>query len=328
LIPFKILGIDTDNGSEFINSELICYCERENITFTRGRAYKKNDQCYVEQKNGAVVRQLVGYDRFEGQRAYKQLTELYRAIRLYVNFFQPSMKLKKKERESSKVHRTYHTAQTPFQRLLASGVGTTQELEKLNNIYLALDPIRLLKQLEALQDALWQHSVLIKPVNPSPSDCTIENDKYDLSFKVNMCGLTGVNSKKSINTGLIINEERRNKRKYRRKKKEKIPRWWRTRKDPFENVWEEICKWLENNPERTAKSLLMKLQKCYPGQYFDNQLRTLQRRVQKWRANTIITFDDNWINEDLLAKKAFPKHLKAVTMEISNPLKNDSNIII
>ena len=318
LIPFKIPGIDTDNGSEFINSEMIRYCERKNITFTRGRAYKKNDQCYVEQKNGAVVRQLVGYDRFEGQRAYKQLTELYRAIRLYVNFFQPSMKLKKKERESSKVHRTYHTAQTPFQRFLASGVGSTQELKKLNSIYRILDPIRLLKQLEALQDALWQHSVLIKQVRPSEN--AFQKDTYDLSFEENMDSLFGVNSKKRINNILIINDLKRNKRKYRRTKKEKKQRWWRTRKDPFENVWEEICKWLENNPERTAKSLLMELQKCYPGQYCDNQLRTLQRRVQKWRANAIITFDDNWINEDLLARKALPKNLKAVTMEISNPL--------
>ena len=96
LIPFPILGIDTDNGSEFINADLINYCEREKITFTRGRAYKKNDQCYVEQKNGIVVRQIVGYDRFEGQHAYMQLSELYRAVHLYVNFFQPSMKLKKK----------------------------------------------------------------------------------------------------------------------------------------------------------------------------------------------------------------------------------------
>jgi len=231
LIPFKIPGIDTDNGSEFINSEMIRYCERKNITFTRGRAYKKNDQCYVEQKNGAVVRQLVGYDRFEGQRAYKQLTELYRAIRLYVNFFQPSMKLKKKERESSKVHRTYHTAQTPFQRFLASGVGSTQELKKLNSIYRILDPIRLLKQLEALQDALWQHSVLIKQVHPS--DNTFQKDTYDLSFEENMGSIFGVNSKKRINNILIINDVKRNKRKYRRTKKEKKQRWWTDKKGPI-----------------------------------------------------------------------------------------------
>jgi hypothetical protein len=85
LFPFPILGIDTDNGGEFINEVVASYCEQEQITFTRGRPYQKRDQCFVEQKNGAVVRQVVGYDRFVGEYAYRQLTELYRALRLYVN---------------------------------------------------------------------------------------------------------------------------------------------------------------------------------------------------------------------------------------------------
>ncbi len=79
LLPFPILGLDTDNGGEFINAEVLAYCEREHITFTRGRTYKSNDQCYIEQKNGAIVRQVVGYDRFSGEAALRQLTELYRA---------------------------------------------------------------------------------------------------------------------------------------------------------------------------------------------------------------------------------------------------------
>lgn len=102
LLPFPLLGLDTDNGGEFLNHELLAYCAEEHITFTRGRAYRKNDQCYVEQKNGAVVRQFVGYDRFEGERAYRQLVELYRALRLYVNFFQPSMKLQEKQRDGAR----------------------------------------------------------------------------------------------------------------------------------------------------------------------------------------------------------------------------------
>src|SRR6266705_2634938 len=85
LFPFPILGIDTDNGGEFINEALIAYCEQEHLTFTRGRPSLKNDQCFVEQKNGAIVRQVVGYDRLVGEHAYRQLTELYRALRLYVN---------------------------------------------------------------------------------------------------------------------------------------------------------------------------------------------------------------------------------------------------
>ena len=102
LLPFPILGIDTDNGGEFINVELMAFCEQEQISFTRGRPRRSNDQCYVEQKNGQVVRQVVGYDRFTGELAYRQLTELYRALRVYVNCFQPSMKLQTKQREESR----------------------------------------------------------------------------------------------------------------------------------------------------------------------------------------------------------------------------------
>ncbi len=102
LLPFPLLGIDTDNGAEFINVELLAFCEQEQLTFTRGRPRRSNDQCYVEQKNGQIVRQVVGYDRFVGELAYRQLTELYRALRVYVNCFQPSMKLQAKEREESR----------------------------------------------------------------------------------------------------------------------------------------------------------------------------------------------------------------------------------
>ncbi len=109
LLPFPLVGLDTDNGPEFLNYELLGYCERERITFTRGRAYHKNDQCFVEQKNGVIVRQLVGYDRFAGAAAYRQLAEVYRALRLYVNFFQPSMKLLEKQRDGSALHRRYRS---------------------------------------------------------------------------------------------------------------------------------------------------------------------------------------------------------------------------
>ncbi len=127
LLPMPLLGLDTDNGGEFLNTDLLDYCTREEITFTRGRVAKKNDQCFVEQKNGAIVRQLVGYDRFEGEHAYRQLAELYRAVRLYVNFFQPSMKLRVKERAGGKLRRRYDPAKTPFQRLLATEVLSTED---------------------------------------------------------------------------------------------------------------------------------------------------------------------------------------------------------
>ena len=140
LFPFPLLGIDTDNGGEFINGVLVAYCEQEQITFTRGRPYQKRDQCFVEQKNGAIVRQVVGYDRFVGEHAYRQLTELYRALRLYVNCFQPSMKLLSKQRDGKKVRCIYDPAKTPLQRLLLSGVLPVQKQQELTEVAQALDP--------------------------------------------------------------------------------------------------------------------------------------------------------------------------------------------
>jgi hypothetical protein len=115
--------------------------------------------CLPYQKNGQIVRQVVGYDRFAGELAYRQLTELYRALRVYVNCFQPSMKLQSKERNGNKLRRTYDQAQTPMQRLSASGAVTPQKRQELLQITEALDPLRLLAQLEQLQKALWRHAI-------------------------------------------------------------------------------------------------------------------------------------------------------------------------
>ena len=308
LLPFPMLGLDTDNGTEFLNAELLAYCEREKITFTRGRAYKKNDQCFVEQKNGAVVRQLVGYDRFEGEKAYRQLAELYRGVRLYINFFQPSMKLKTKHRDGSKVRCTYDTAQTPFQRLRSS--LDADELKRLRAIFQALDPVRLLRQIEALQDALWKHAVL-PTADSSNWQCEIET-MPELQFMANVCGSQLGENTQAIKGNSLTRPAERKKRRYHRTKAPRRPRHWRTRKDPFETVWGEICQWLTANPERTAKSLFTELHQHYPGQFADNQLRALQRRVQAWRAKAILTFNDQWLEEDLLATEVLPRPLGVI----------------
>src|SRR6266496_1203548 len=107
-----------------------------------------------------VFRQFVGYDRYEGEAAYCQLVELYRALRLYVNFFQPSLKLKDKHREGTTVRRTYAPAQTPFERLCAASILTNELQKRLDTIFAALDPMRLLDQIGQLQDALRQHAVV------------------------------------------------------------------------------------------------------------------------------------------------------------------------
>src|SRR6266487_1143732 len=153
LFPFPILGLDTDNGGEFINEEIATYCVREQITFTRGRPYEKRDQCFVEQKNGVVVRQVVGHGRLMGEHAYRQLDELYRALHWYVNCFQPSMKLVSTQVEGRKIRRIYDAAKTPLQRVLLSGALSPAQQQELRTIGKAFDPLRLFQQVEQLQQA-------------------------------------------------------------------------------------------------------------------------------------------------------------------------------
>lgn len=287
VLPFPLLGLDTDNGGEFINVELAAYCEQEHLTFTRGRPRKSNDQCFVEQKNGAIVRQVVGYDRFVGDLAYRQLTELYRALRLYVNCFQPSMKLQTKQREGSKVRRRYDQAQTPLERLLASGALPVAKCQDLERVAQALDPLRLLEQLEQLQKALWRHAV--KPGAPDE----LARADGTLRFAVQQCADPAVPEEGISATRPSL---RKRKRKEQHKKSQR-PRYWRTRKDPFEGCWEQITAWLTSNPERTGVSIFQELQQLYPDRWRLTQQRTLQRGVQRLRLRLLVTFEDHQAEE-------------------------------
>lgn len=158
-LPYALLGLDSDNGSEFINHDLKRYCEQEHITFTRCRPYKKNDQAYVEQKNWTAVRQNVGYDRYEGKPACAALNALYEPLRQYLNFFQPVMVLVEKVRSGSKVTKRYDVAQTPYQRVLAAPDVPAENKERLHKLYLSLNPAALLRQIHARQEALWKLAI-------------------------------------------------------------------------------------------------------------------------------------------------------------------------
>lgn len=155
-LPFPLLGIDSDNGSEFINHTLFRYCEDEEITFTRCRPYKKNDQAHVEQKNWSVVRRLVGYDRFETEEELVLLSSIYDDWRLYVNFFQPVLKLVAKERLGSKVKKMYDIASTPYRRVLATNLVSIEDKARLINIYYQLNPVTLRKQIDDNIAILWK----------------------------------------------------------------------------------------------------------------------------------------------------------------------------
>jgi len=164
-LPFSLLGLDSDNGGEFINQHLYTYCKRQGITFTRSRSYKKNDSCHVEQKNWSVVRRLVGYDRYTSRAALEALNHVYELLRLYVNFFQPVMKLASKRRQGAKVYKVYDIARTPYQRLLDSGVLTEDKRLELAAVYYGLNPVFLLDQINGNLERLW---TMVECPTPTP----------------------------------------------------------------------------------------------------------------------------------------------------------------
>ncbi len=155
-LPFALLGIDSDNGAEFINAHLYNYCKEEKITFTRARSSRKNDNCFIEQKNYSVVRRAVGYMRHDTPGELELLNELYRYLRLYSNFFQPIMKLLEKTRIGSKVRKKYDEAQTPYQRVLASPDVSKEAKKQLRSQYRKLNPAELKRKIENFQRRLIQ----------------------------------------------------------------------------------------------------------------------------------------------------------------------------
>lgn len=155
-LPFAILGIDSDNGSEFINAHLNRYCQRNSITFTRGRANKKNDSCYVEQKNWDVVRKMIGYARFDTHAQLDIIKRIHNLLALYQNYFQPSQKLVSKERIGARVKKKYDVAQTPSQRLLSRSETPDNTKESLRKTFQDLNPVHLLRSIQSLISELYQ----------------------------------------------------------------------------------------------------------------------------------------------------------------------------
>ena len=155
-LPFPLLGLDSDNGSEFINDPLYQYCLSEKITFTRSRPYRKNDQAHVEQKNWSVVRRLIGYDRFETEEEFLLLQSIYADLRLYANSFQPVLKLVSKEQVDKKLIKRYDTAATPFQRVLAAKDIPFQTKVHLTNLYVQLNPVKLRTTIDQKVAKLWK----------------------------------------------------------------------------------------------------------------------------------------------------------------------------
>ncbi|NOH01246.1 MAG: DDE-type integrase/transposase/recombinase [Chloroflexi bacterium] len=157
-LPFPLLGMDSDNGGEFINELLYNYCLTEKVTFTRSRPYQKNDQAHVEQKNWSVVRHTVGYDRWETEQELALLESIYDDLRLYINFFQPSFKLIAKERVGNKTLKRYDPAKTPYQRVLERKDVSLEAKARLMSLYLQLNPAELRRRIDRQTAKLWKIS--------------------------------------------------------------------------------------------------------------------------------------------------------------------------
>jgi hypothetical protein len=169
-LPFPLLGLDSDNGSEFINNELLRYCEAEQITFTRSRPYRKNDNCFVEQKNYSLVRRSVGYYRYDSPHQLHLLRMLYARLRLYSNFFLPVMKLKEKVRIGAKVTRRYDQPKTPFRRVLDHPLVQQPVKDALQAQYQSLDVTALKRELNQLQKLLVRTAIRAG-APPQPPRC-------------------------------------------------------------------------------------------------------------------------------------------------------------
>ena len=258
LLPFPLLGFDTDNDSVFMNETVRDYCTAAGIAFTRCRPYRKNDQAWVEQKNGAVVRRTVGYRRFEGLEAASALARLYAAMRLFVNFFQPSFKLAEKAREGAKVRKHYHPPATPYQRLMADPRASEEVKRQVEVQQAKLDPVRLLSDIRAAQQRL------VEIADAPEMVAAIEQPTLE-QF---LCGLR---------TAWQDGEARPTARPKQKTKR------LRRRPDPFAAVTEQLHGWFEAEPWRTSRELFERLRAEKPGTYPDGQLRTLQRRLKGWR---------------------------------------------
>ncbi len=261
VLPFPSLGFDTDNDSVFMNETIKDWCEAANVAFTRSRPYRKNDQAHVEQKNGAVVRRMVGYRRYTGLAAATELARLCRSMRLFVNFFQPSFKLMEKTRDGARVSKRHHAPLTPFQRVQAHPAAPQATKDALAAQFETLDPVVLLHDIREAQ------ARLVALADAAPST---END---------------IAAKAAIEPFLegLRHAWKEGEVRPTSHRKPPVPRG-RRRPDPLVAVTSDLRAWFDEDRALTGHELLSKLQAAHPVAYPDALLRTVQRRLKIWRA--------------------------------------------
>ena len=230
--------------------------------FTRCRPYRKNDQAHVEQKNGAIVRRIVGYRRFEGMAAARELAALYARTRLFVNVFQPSFKLAEKERDGARVRKRYHAPATPSDRLLADPRTSEEMRRRIETLRAGLDPVQLLAEIRNGQQALV---VIADGAIALPAD----TPAVPIPVADFLAGLR---------TAWQMGEVRPTAQPKLKPKRE------RRRPDPLVAVTDNLRSWFEADPAQTGSELLLRLQTSDPDRYPDALLRTVQRRLKIWRS--------------------------------------------
>ena len=263
LFPWLIRGADFDNDSAFMNDVVVPWCRAQKIEVTRSRAYKKNDQAFVEQKNGAVVRRLMGYGRFDGIETAQVMARLYAAARLYVNFFQPSFKLKEKRREGAKVIKRYHAPATPYERALAHPKVPRTIKQRLREQYRTLDPVALLAEIRAAQEELGRRIDRRGLAAASQVPLPISNTA-DFAQTLG----------KSIEAGEPRGTHRRAKRKY--KTRVRMP----SKLDPHLATIEG---WLAAEPQLTALAIVGRLAQRDADQFGPKQHSIVQRLLKALR---------------------------------------------
>jgi hypothetical protein len=302
-LPFALRALDVDNGSEFVNDRLIQYCLSHGIELTRSRPYRKNDQAWIEQKNGAVVRKLLGYRRFEGLAAARAITRLYAASRLFVNFFQPSFKLAGKERDGAKVSKRYHPPQTPCERLLQAESIPTATKSRLREIAAELDPLKLLEETRAVQAylAALADGEAAPPMSSEPPNLAAfvaslssawhageirptfsaeAKPRYLRSLqKISTVSMVANPAASKPSTPVVIASAA--------KPQERLQPVYAqsgcARIQALRTVWPIVCRRLEGLPNINATQLFEELCIQFPGRFTRKQYKTLLRRVNLWR---------------------------------------------
>jgi hypothetical protein len=262
LFPWLLRGVDFDNDSAFMNDVVIPWCRQQKLEVTRSRAYKKNDQAFVEQKNGAVVRRLMGYGRFDGADTARVMFRLYAAARLYINFFQPSFKLKEKRREGAKVIKRYHSPSTPYERALAHPKVPAAVKQRLREQYRTLDPVALLAEIRAAQEQLGNRvdrradkDATLQPVHSSAPDA--------VAFA------------KALGTTVTAGDPRATHRRPKRRYKTRVR--MPSKLDPHVAAIED---WLAAEPQLTAIAIVGRLSEKHPDQFATKQHSIVQRLLK------------------------------------------------